>query len=194
MAEIPCLAPEAPRLVSARYRRGPRCLRGGRQPLAGPRPRRRPRGAAGATRAGATAPPLPGPEAIDPRTPLARAGGVRLPRPGLDLRPHRQGHRMGVRRPLPQGPCRPDAQGAALDAATADPAGDPAGRRGDPALARPDLAGTAPARPPRAPGPGLRGRSGLLPPAGGGQDLRPRGADPDPPREADARPSLGHGG
>src|SRR5437016_11823566 len=35
-----------------------------------------------------------GPEAygfVDPGTPLARAGGIRLPRPGLDLRPHRQG-------------------------------------------------------------------------------------------------------
>src|SRR5207302_6685925 len=52
MAEIPCLVPEAARLVSARDCRGPRRLRRGRQPLAGPRPRRRPRGAPGAIRAG----------------------------------------------------------------------------------------------------------------------------------------------
>ena len=194
MAEIPCLVPEAPRLVSVRYRRGPRRLRGGHQPLAGPRPRRRPRGLAGASRAGAPAEALPGTEAIDPRTPLARAGGVWLPRPGLDLRPRRQGHRGGVRRPLPQGPRQPVAQGAALDAPAADQAGHPAGRGGHPALAGRDLAGAASARPPRAPGPRFRGRIGLLPPARGGQDLRPRGADPGPPREADARPPLRHGG
>ena len=46
---------------------------------------------------------------------------------------------------------------------------------------------------PRAPDAGFRGRIGLLPPAGGGPDLRPRGTDAGPPREADARPPLGHG-
>src|SRR5262245_15785704 len=194
MEEVPSTALEPPRLVSRRYRRGPRRPRGGPQPLAGPCPRRWPRGAAGATRAGSRAEALPGPEVLDPRTPLARAGGVGLPRPGLDLRPRRQGHRVGVRRPLSQGPCRPDTQGPALDASTTDQAGCPAGRRGDPALAFGELAGAAPARPPRAPGPCFRGRIGVLPPAGGGQDLCPRGADPGPPREADARPPLRHGG
>ncbi len=194
MAEISRLAPESPRLVSMRYRRGPRCVRGGRQPLAGPRPRRRTRRAPGATGAGSIAPTHTGPTRVDPGIPLARAGGVRLPRSGLDLRPHRQGHRVGVRRPLPQGPCRPAAQGPPLDAARADQAGHPAGRRGDSTLARRGLAATAPARPPRAPGACFRGRIGLLPPAGGGQDLRAGGADPGPPREADARPPLGHRG
>ena len=45
-----------------------------------------------------------------PRVPLARAGGLRLPRPGLDLCPRRPGHRGGVRCPLPSGPCRKAAQ------------------------------------------------------------------------------------
>ena len=44
MAEIPCLGSETAGLDPARYRRGPRCLRGRPQRLAGPRPRRRPRG------------------------------------------------------------------------------------------------------------------------------------------------------
>ena len=47
MAEVPRLVPEAARLVSARYRRGPRRLRGGHQPLAGPCPRRWPGRACG---------------------------------------------------------------------------------------------------------------------------------------------------
>src|SRR5512142_468679 len=64
-------------------------------------PRRRPRGAAGAARTGSPAQALPGPAAIDPRTSLARAGGVWLPRSGLDLRPRRPCDRGGVRRPLP---------------------------------------------------------------------------------------------
>ena len=85
MAEISRLAPESPRLVSMRYRRGPRCVRGGRQPLAGPRPRRRTRRAPGATGAGSIAPTHTGPTRVDPGIPLARAGGVRLPRSGLDL-------------------------------------------------------------------------------------------------------------
>ena len=62
MAEVPGLVPEAAGLDPARHRRGPRRLRGGRQPLAGPRPRRRPRGPAGATRAGPPAQAHPGPE------------------------------------------------------------------------------------------------------------------------------------
>ena len=53
--------------------------------MAGPRPRRRPRGAAGAIRAGSPTEALPGSAAIDPRTPLARTGSVWLPRSGLDL-------------------------------------------------------------------------------------------------------------
>src|SRR6478609_339344 len=48
---------------------------------------------------GAIAPALPGPARVDTGIALAWAGGVRLPRPGLDLRPHRQGDRAGVRRP-----------------------------------------------------------------------------------------------
>src|SRR4051795_972022 len=109
---------------------GPESLRS--RPLPRPRPRRRPRVAPVAARAGSPTEALPGPEAIDPRTPLARAGGVWFPRSGLDLRPRRPRHRGGVRRPLPQGPCWPNAPGPALDAATADQAGPPAGRRGDP--------------------------------------------------------------
>ena len=112
---------------------------------------------------------------------------------GLDLRPRRPGHRGGVRRPLPQGPRRPAAQGTALDAPGADPAGHPAGRGGHPALARRGLAGPATAGAARAPGAGFRGRIGVLPAAGVGQDLRPRGADAGHPREADARPPVGHG-
>src|SRR3954447_10840663 len=47
--------------------------------------------------------------------------------------------------------------------------------------------------PARAPGAGLRGRIGVLPAAGGGPDVRPRGADAGPPRDADSRPPVGHG-
>src|SRR5512142_843381 len=166
MAEIPCLAPEAPRLVSARYRRGPRCLRGGSQPLAGPRPRRRSRGAASATPPRAPVQALGGAETIAPGTRLARAGGVWLPRPSLDLRPYRPRPRGGIRCPLPQGPRQQAAQGAALDAPTADHTGHPAGRRGHRALARRGLARAAASGAPRAPGPCFRGRIGILPPAG----------------------------
>ncbi len=85
MAEIPRLGPESAGLAPARHRRGPRRLRGGRQHLAGPRPRPRTRGAAGATRCGSPRQALARPKAIDPGIPLARAGGVWLPGPGLDL-------------------------------------------------------------------------------------------------------------
>ncbi len=101
MAEIPCLAPEAPRLVSMRYRRGPRCLRGGRQPLAGPRQRRRTRGAAGAIGAGSTASARTGPGALDPRTPLARAGGLWLPWRKRTVLPVGRGRRAGCRAARP---------------------------------------------------------------------------------------------
>ena len=47
--------------------------------------------------------------------------------------------------------------------------------------------------PPRTPGPRIRGRVGLLPPAGGGQDLRPAGRDASRGRVADARSSVGYG-
>ena len=43
MAEVPRVVPQTTGLVSARYRRGPRCLRGVRQPLAGRREGRGPR-------------------------------------------------------------------------------------------------------------------------------------------------------
>ena len=46
MAEVPRVVPQTTGLVSARYRRGPRCLRGVRQPLAGRREGRGPRRAA----------------------------------------------------------------------------------------------------------------------------------------------------
>src|SRR5512135_3737148 len=181
MAEVPCLVPQAAGLVSARYRRGPRCLRGVRQPLAGRRQGRGPRVAPGATRVVAPAEALPDTEAIDPRAPLARAAGLWLPRSGLDLCPRGPGDRGGVRCPLPQGPCRPAPQGPLLDATAADQAGHPAGRGGHPALARRGLAGTETASPPRAPGPEFRGRIGILPALGGGQDLCTGGPDPGTP-------------
>src|SRR4051812_22672251 len=73
------------------------------------------------------------------------------------------------------------------------PAGPATGRASHPALAGGGLAGPAPAGAPRAPRAGFRGRIGILPAAGGGADIRPGGADPGPAREADARPSVGHG-
>ena len=149
-----------------------------RQPLAGPCPRRRPRGPARPPRAGPPAQALGRPKAPDPRVPLARAGGVRLPRPGLDLCPRRPGHRGGVRRPLPQGPRRRLLRGTGLDAPAADQAGHPAGRGGDPTLAGRDLAGVATAGAARAPGPGFRGRIGVLPAPGAGQDVLPPRARP----------------
>src|SRR5829696_4845721 len=141
MAEVPRVGPQAPGLVSARYRRGPRRLRGLRQPLAGRRPRGRPRGTPSAPHIGALAAALPGAETIDPGIPLARAGVLWLPRPSLDLCPRGSCHRSGVRRPLPQGPCRSDPQEPGLDPAAADQAGHPAGRGSRPAVARRDLAG-----------------------------------------------------
>lgn len=58
--------------------------------------------------------PVTGPPALtfaraktpDPGRPLARRGGVRLSRSGLDPRPHHSGHRGGVGCPLPQEPRR----------------------------------------------------------------------------------------
>ena len=64
------------------------------------------------------------------------------------------------------------------------------GTRSYPTLARRGLAGLATAG---AAGAGFRGRIGLLPAAGVGQDLRPAGRRARHPREADARPPVGHG-
>ncbi len=132
-----------------------------RQPLAGPRPRRWTRRLSATARA--IAPTHTGPTRVDPGIPLARAGGVRLPRSGLDLRPHRQGHRVGVRRPLPQGPCRPLLKPSAGRRKSRS-SGPSSGTTGDSTLARRGLAATAPA-PPRAPGAVFEDESGfyLLP-------------------------------
>src|SRR5262249_21723949 len=100
------------------------------------------RGLAGAAHPGRAGPPLRAAEAAPARVALGGAGGPRLPRRGLDLRPRRQGHRAGVRRALPQGPRQPAAQEPGLDAPGASPPRRAARRGGHRALARRGLART----------------------------------------------------
>src|SRR5215813_7247320 len=119
-----------------------------------------------------------GPQAPDPGIPLARGGGLRLPRGGVDDRPHRPSHCGGIWRPLPQGPRRQVAQRTALDSPGADQTSHPAGRGSHPPLAGGGLAGPTAAGAARAPGAGFRGRVGLLPAAGGGADVRPQARTP----------------
>src|SRR5215210_3226652 len=59
-----------------------------------------------------------GPAGQDPRVPLARAGGLRVPGPGVDVRPDRPGDRGGVRGHVPQGSRRPTPEGPGVDPAS----------------------------------------------------------------------------
>jgi hypothetical protein len=102
---------------------------------------------AATTGTGPPTPTLARPDTSDPGVSLARSGGLRLPRRGLDPRPDCPGHPRGVRGSLPQGP-RGQTPGATARAAPdADPPCHPARRASHPTLASRGLARSAPDRP-----------------------------------------------
>ena len=137
--------------------------------------------------AGPPAPALAGARAPDPGVPLARRGGVRLSRSGLDPAPASLG---SSRRNWASTTTRATSASSSRHCA-----GRPRCRSGEPSSVT-----SWPSRPgvrrcgPRCSAGGKERRvlvfedeAGLLPPAGAGTDLRPGGPDAGPPREGDAR-------